>query len=418
MDSSQNVHQPTSCGVTARTSDRARRVLLVAPQPFYEDRGTCIAVRLVAEALGLLGYGTDLLTYPIGRTVDLPGTRVLRASNPFALRHVSIGFSPAKLLLDAGLVAALAARVRRLRYTAIHAVEEAAFPAVVLGRRLGIPVLYDMQSSLPDQMRRHWLFRSVAAQQLLRRCERWLLERADLVVCSSGLAMRVREIAPGAHVREWRFPSQPGGVSPDAVRDLRRALRIPDGARVALYSGTFEPYQGLAELVSALPTVVRRVPGAVLVLVGGNGATGAALSRQAATLGVGGSLRLVERQPRESVPGYLALADVLVSPRSYGENAPLKVFDYLAAGKPIVASNLACHSSVLGEDRAVLVPHTPDDLAHALTAVLEDPSLAARLGAGALRFAEEHLEPARFVRTLARSYDEVIARFHGVRAAE
>ncbi len=393
-------------------------MLLVAPQPFYEDRGTCIAVRQVAEALGLLGYFTDLLTYPIGRSIDVPGTRVLRASNPLALRHVGIGFSPAKLLLDAGLVAALAARVRRTRYTAIHAVEESAFPAVVLGHRLGIPVLYDMQSSLPDQMRRHWLFGGAAAQRVLRRCERWLLERADLVVCSSGLAACVREIAPGAQVREWRFPSQPGVVSPEAVRDLRRTLRIPEGARVALYSGTFEPYQGLAELVSALPTVVRQVPGAMLVLVGGNGATGAALSRQAASLGVGESIRLVARQPRESVPCFLALADVLVSPRSYGENAPLKVFDYLAAGKPIVASNLACHGSVLAADRAVVVPHTPDDLARALTAVLDDPGLAARLGAGALRFAEEHLEPARFVRTLARSYDEVIARFDGVRAGE
>src|SRR5215208_6963958 len=65
-----------------------RNVLVVAPQPFYEDRGTPIAVRRLLEALSELAYNVDVLTYPVGRDLELPGVRVLRTANPFGLRRV------------------------------------------------------------------------------------------------------------------------------------------------------------------------------------------------------------------------------------------------------------------------------------------------------------------------------------------
>lgn len=395
---------------SSATADRLLRVLLVAPQPFYEDRGTPIAVRQVVEALGVLGYSTDLLTYPIGRNIDLPGTTIVRAPNPLGMRRVRIGFSTRKLILDAALTGALAARLRRIRYDVIHAVEEAAFPAVFLGRRIGVPVLYDMQSSLPDQLRNHLLFRHPLVQYGLHRCQRWLLERADMVVASSGLAEQVMREVPSVSMREWHFPSSRRAVSLDSVQDLREDLRIPHHARVVLYSGTFEPYQGLSELLAALPAVVRAVGSVVLVLVGGSGPGCAELRRQAAALDLSRWVRVRERQPRDELPRFLALAQVVVSPRAYGGNAPLKVFDYLAAGKPIVASNPSCHRALLAEDRALLVPHTPADLARAITAVLSDPALAARLSAGALAFAESRLHTAGFVQAVGELYEELLGR--------
>ncbi len=392
------------------TAEGPLRVLLVAPQPFYEDRGTPIAVRQVAEALGVLGYRTDLLTYPIGRTIDLPGTTIVRAPNPLGMRRVRIGFSTRKLILDAALTGALAARLGRIRYDVIHAVEEAAFPAVFLGRRIGVPVLYDMQSSLPDQLRNHLLFRNALVQYALHRCQRWLLERADIVVASSGLAEQVMRAVPSVSMREWHFPSSRRPVSLDSVRDLREDLRIPDHARVVLYSGTFEPYQGLSELLAALPAVLRAVGSVVLVLIGGSRPGCAELRRQAASLDLTRWVRVRERRPRDELPGFLALAHVVVSTRAYGGNAPLKVFDYLAAGKPIVASNPSCHRAVLAGDRALLVPHTPGDLARAITAVLSDPALAARLSAGALAFAKTRLHIAGFVQAVGELYEELLAR--------
>ncbi len=383
------------------------RVLLVAPEPFYEDRGTCIAVREVAEALALLGHRTDLLTYPIGRDVPLPRTTILRAPKLLPMRSVKIGFSLRKLLLDAALVVALATQLRRVRYDVIHAVEEAAFPAVILGHRYGVPVLYDMQSSMPDQMRTHLIFRNPLALGILRSCERWLLTRADMVVASSGLAEQARQSVPSLRVREWHFPSSLRVVSTDSVQDLRQELRIQDHVRVVLYSGSFEPYQGLDELLAALPQVVRDVGNVVLVLVGGSPSACAELRREAEAMGLGRSVRIRERQARDRLPEFLALADVVVSPRAYGENAPLKIFDYLAAGKPIVASNAASHRWVLAEDRALLVEHTPAALARGISAVLSDPELEGRLRAGARAYAAKRLHPAGFVDAVGELYEEL-----------
>ena len=84
-----------NAGERAHVADvQERRILVVAPQPFYQDRGTPIAVRQVLEALSELGYPVDLLTFPVGLDVEIPGLEIIRAPNPFGIRRVPIGFSP------------------------------------------------------------------------------------------------------------------------------------------------------------------------------------------------------------------------------------------------------------------------------------------------------------------------------------
>jgi len=215
---------------------------------------------------------------------------------------------------------------------------------------------------------------------------------------------------PSVRIREWQFPSSRHAVSSDSVRDLRQELRIQDHARVVLYSGSFEPYQGLSEVLAAMPRVLRDVGNVVLVLVGGRPADCAELRHQAEALGLSRSVRIRERQPRARLPHFLALADLVVSPRAYGDNAPLKVFDYLAAGKPIVASSPGAHRWVLAEDRALLVEHTPAAIAHGMSAVLSDPGLAGRLSAGARAFAASRLQAAGFVEAVGALYEELRTR--------
>jgi len=386
-------------------------VLVVAPQPFYEDRGTPIAVCQVLQALSQLSYDVDLLTYPVGRMLEIPRVRYFRAANPFRVRRVPVGLSLAKLLLDASLVTELARRLSSDDgYSCIHAVEEAAFPAVVLGRRFGIPVIYDMQSSLPEQLARHLAFRNPLAQKILRRLEKWLLRRADSVVSSSGLAARVRALSPSTNLREWRYAGALPSVPAEQAETLRAELGIPAERPVVLYCGTFEPYQGLPELLAAIPLVKAEVPEVTFVLVGANESGGTSVSRAHASLVREGTLRVVKRQPRERIPSFLALADVLVSARAYGDNLPLKIFDYLAAGKPIVATDIPAHRAVLSEDRAVLTGLWSPDLARGIVRLLRDRELAARLAAAGRKYAEEKLGWFSFVRSVGELYQELNGR--------
>jgi glycosyltransferase involved in cell wall biosynthesis len=384
-----------------------RRILVVAPQPFYEDRGTPIAVRQVLQALGELGQAVDLLTFPIGSDVAIPGLRIFRSGNPFGFRSVPIGFSSRKLILDLPLMTSLRRLVASGRYWCIHAVEEAAFPAAFLARRYGIPLLYDMQSSLAEQVARIGPLGLPPARWMLDAMERWLLRRSSLVVTSAGLASRVARAVPEVPVREWHFPSAPADSSQVAVDCLREGLGLPSSGPVVLYSGTFEAYQGLSELIAAIPAVRHRMPDVTFVFVGADRANGLVAHAHAEALVAAGALRIVERQPREEMAAYLALADVLVSPRAYGGNLPLKIFDYLAAGRPIVATDIPTHRTVLSDDRAVLVAPDTASIARGILSVLCDPARAQRLAAAARQYAQTHLGWSRFVESVETLYAEV-----------
>jgi glycosyltransferase involved in cell wall biosynthesis len=387
-----------------------RRVLLVAPQPFYQDRGTPIAVRQVVEALGQLGYDVDLLTYPVGADIEAPGLRLLRTANPFGIKHVPVGLSVQKVLLDIPLSLEMNRQLSRGVFSCVHAVEEATFPAILLGRRYKVPVIYDMQSSLPEQLVTRPGFRSLPMRLLANRAERWLLARADTVVCSAGLKDRVHRVAPGARVREWHYP---GVLVPGTESDgdaLRRRLSIPVDVPVVLYGGTFEGYQGLTELIGAIPMVREKCPGATFVLVGAENGKGSAIRAQAAPLVEAGIVRIIDRQPRHVISSYFSMADILVSPRAHGGNLPLKIFDYLAAGRPVVATDIPTHRSVLNEQRAVLVPPHTRGLADGIVSLLGDPERAARLGHAARAYAEERLGWSSFVASLGDLYEEVHQR--------
>lgn len=391
----------------ARATVTGQSILVVAPQPFLEDRGTPIAVNQLVEALSMLGYGVDLLTYPHGRAIRHRGVRVFRVPNRFRLRAVPIGFSFRKLILDVELTIALWHRLRAHRYRCIHAVEEAAFPALVLGRRAGIPVIYDMQSSLPEQLAQRRLFRIRPVRAALDACERRLLRGVTAVMSSTGLATRVSSAAPAAQVGEWAYASEAGRVAREPAQRLRAELDVPENARLVLYTGTFEEYQGLDVLLSAIPAVCRSVPEAVFVCVGGNAGEDGLVKRKAAKLNLNGRLLLLPRQQRQRVPAFLAMADVLVSPRVYGENLPLKIFDYLAAGRPIVATDIPAHRSVLTPERAVLVPPDAEGLASGIRDVLLDPTLAERLAGAAHAYADRHLGQAAFVESVQELYRRV-----------
>ena len=383
------------------------RLLFLAPQPFLADRGTPIALRQVLKALGELGIRSDVVTYPMGRDPDLQGVRVLRAANPFGIRTVPVGFSLRKVVLDLSLAVRAHRTLKDGRYVAIQASEEAAFLAVILGRGPGLPIIYDMQSSLPEQLGEHGVFRLPPVRWLLERCERWLMKRVDMIITSAGLGAYAEGLAGDTPVREWEFHAPTEAVAPAEVDALRAQLALPTDARVVLYTGTFARYQGLALLMGAVPQILEAVPSAVVVLVGGD--------ETEAELFPGlnvphGAVRVVSRRPRRKMRRYYALADLVVSPRTTGRNVPLKVFDYLGAGKAIVATDVHAHRAILNDDLALLVRPTSDDLARGIRLMLEDEGLRRRYIAAAEAYARERLGWEPFVRTLSANYAAILGR--------
>jgi len=157
---------------------------------------------------------------------------------------------------------------------------------------------------------------------------------------------------------------------------------------MVLYTGTFEAYQGIDLLFAAMKPVLAQLPDARLVLAGGHPEQVERARREAEAVGIGASTVFVGERPADEIPAYLKAADALVSPRSRGKNTPLKIYQYLRSGKPIVATNLLTHTQVLDAAVAELTDPTSEAFGAGILRVLRDRDRAAAISRAARALAD------------------------------
>jgi glycosyltransferase involved in cell wall biosynthesis len=364
---------------------------MIAPEPFFEPRGTPFSEFHRIRALTALGHQVDLVTYPFGRDVSMAGLRIFRCIRPPFVRSVRIGPSITKIPLDALLTLAVLRRALGGRYDAIHSHEEAGVIGVAMATMMRVPHLYDMHSSLPQQLTNFAFSGSVLIRRIFTALERLMIKRSRVVVviCPS-LEETVRLIDP--HARTVLIENAPGSSEEEATAEqaaaIRQSLGVAGNAPIVLYTGTFEAYQGLDLLFDAMAIVHASRPEARLVLAGGKPDQIARARGHARAAGIEAATIFAGERPAGEIPAYLLAADVLVSPRSRGTNTPLKIYQYLRSGKPIVATRLLTHTQVLNDDTAVLTGATAREFAGGILAALTDGVWAAAIGKQARHLAD------------------------------
>ena len=363
---------------------------MIAPEPFFEPRGTPFSEFHRIRALVELGHTVDLVTYPFGKDVAVPGLRVFRSVRPPFISEVRIGPSFAKIPLDALLTLTVIRRALSQRYDAVHSHEEGSFIGVVLAAVLGVPHLYDMHSSLPQQLTNFAFSRSRVLRRIFEVLERFVIRRSRVViVICPHLEETVRNI--DRVVPTVLIENSPGsGDAPVAGsgRRIRQELGLSVATPMVLYTGTFEAYQGLDLLFAAAAYVKQRRPDVRTVLAGGRPDQIDAARAAARAAGLGDAVIFAGQRPAHEIPAFLDAADVLVSPRSSGTNTPLKIYQYLRSGRPIVATRLLTHTQVLDDAVAFLSAATPEGFGAAVLDALSDPDRARMVGARARQLAE------------------------------
>jgi glycosyltransferase involved in cell wall biosynthesis len=363
---------------------------MIAPEPFFEPRGTPFSEYHRIRALTDLGHSVDLVTYPFGRDVVLPGLRVFRCVRPPFIRDVRIGPSWAKVPLDLTLLLTAVRRVLTGRYDAVHSHEEGSLIGVVLAALLGVPHLYDMHSSLPQQLSNFAFTRSPTLTRVFSLMERFVVRRSKvvIVICPQ-LEEVVRAIAPAVPaVLIENAPGSGGTPVAGSGARVRCELSLTPDTPMILYTGTFEHYQGLDLLFAAARDVILTRPDARFVLAGGRPDQIVAARAEAEQAGVAGAVIFAGQRPAEEIPSFLDAADALVSPRSTGTNTPLKIYQYLRSGRPIIATRLLTHTQVLDDTIAILTPPTPEGFAAGILTALQDPGRARAIGDRARELAE------------------------------
>jgi glycosyltransferase involved in cell wall biosynthesis len=384
------------------------RILVLAPHPFFQARGTPLAVRRVLEFLGSRGHRLDLLTLHEGENVDIPNCQIHRIARPFGIRNIRPGFSLKKVVCDVFMFAKCLRMVRKNRYDLIHAVEESAFIAAAMQRLTGIPYIYDMDSSLAEQ-----LVDAYPALQFafptLRRCEAMAVRHSlgVLTVCAA-----LEDVAHG------HAPDKPIGRVEDTTL-LRPAgthganghgsdTTLPPGVRpetpLAMYVGNLEHYQGIGLLLDGFRHTLMRVPQAHLVIVGGLSEDIAQYRQRANRLGIVSQVHFLGPRPVTSLNGLLKRADVLVSPRLKGLNTPMKIYSYLDSGTAVLATRLRTHTQVLDDRTAYLVAPEPEALGNGLADLLSDPALRERLARQAKAYVQQEFTPEAAERKLGSFY--------------
>jgi glycosyltransferase involved in cell wall biosynthesis len=386
------------------------RILLLAPQPFFQARGTPIAVRLVLEFLSARGHQVDVLTYHEGSDVAIPNCRIVRIPRLPGTGNIRPGFSLKKVLCDVVMLGTCARMMHRVRYDLVHAVEESAFIAAALQPFTGVPYVYDMDSSLAEQLIDSFPPLELAGP-LLRACEAVAVRRSAgvLTVCAAlqDIARLHAPDTPVGRVEDTTLLAPANGANRNGGSHLPPETA---GAPVAMYVGNLEHYQGIDLLLEGFRHTLDQMQQARLVIVGGRKDDITRYGQRADALGIGRAVHFLGPKPVSDLADLLREADVLVSPRLKGTNTPMKIYSYLDSGTAVLATRLRTHTQVLDDRTAYLVDPEPVALGNGLATLLRDDSLREGLAARAKDHVLREFTPEAAARKLDAFYSAIEAR--------
>jgi len=389
-------------------NSRQLKILMVAPQPFFRARGTPFSVLHRIRALCSAGHTVDLVTYPFGEDIEISGLSIHRAGKPPFISDVKIGPSVAKLALDVPIYFKTRTLLKNGSYDLIHSHEEAAFFCVGLSREFALPHVYDMHSSLPQQLDTFGSYNLAPIRRLFKYLEDRVLSSCVgvITICQDLADTAVQSCGDTPHAMiENTADDREAFAKSDT--DVRAMLGL-EGKVVILYTGTFESYQGLDILMNAMEILLSRCPIAHLVMVGGRPEQVERFKKIVGKLGISDNVSFTGTIPPSQIPSFQDSADMIVSPRSSGTNSPLKLYGYLRSGRPLVATNMYTHTQVLDEDVALLVAPTPEGLAAGMQQLIDNPELAKTLGANAVQRADKEYSDRAYIEKVVSFYEKVL----------
>ncbi|HEY8550033.1 MAG TPA: glycosyltransferase family 4 protein [Vicinamibacterales bacterium] len=385
------------------------RVLVIAPTPFFGDRGCHVRIYEEVRALAALGIDTLVTTYPTGR--DLPDVRTWRATPVPGFRARELGPSYGRVVLDGSL---LAATIRAARSYRPHILHAHLHEGILLGhivRRTAwrVPLVADLQGGLRAELTDHGFVGSDGVgARALERFERWLVRRPDLLVVSSSAADAWLE---SLGVGDAAIERIPDGVDldvfhpapPDPALVARYGLQ---GKRVIVFLGVLTPYQGVDLLLESVPAVIAAVPDAHFLLMGYPYVE--EYQAKVNAMGLARHVTLTGRVPYDEACAHLNLGTLAVSAKQSLTEANGKLLNYMACGVPVVATDTAVNRELLGDAGRYVPLGSSAALASAMVELLGNEDDRRRRGAQLRARAEAEFAWSAAGRRLAAAYDRLL----------
>jgi len=353
---------------------------MLAPTPFFADRGCHVRIYEEARALKELGNSVEIVTYHIGR--DLPGISIHRIASIPWYSKLEAGPSWHKPYLDILLFFKALSIARVFKPDLIHAhLHEGAFIGILLKKILRIPLVFDCQGSLTGEIIDHgFVSKGSFIAAVFGWLESFINKSVDAIITSSTPAAEmlvtnwcvpkgsVTAVTDGVNTDEF-FPSDRA-----TARDM---LGLPEHVPVAAFLGLFNRYQGVDLLLEVISLLKKRGSRIHFLLMGFPEEKYRGLALAA---GIGDMITFTGKVDYAQASLYLSAADVALSPKISLTEANGKLFNYMACGLPCLVFDTPVNREILGDTGTYAGFADPVDFADKLEVLLGDAHSSAELG--------------------------------------
>jgi glycosyltransferase involved in cell wall biosynthesis len=395
------------------------KILKIAPTPFFADRGCHVRILEESRVLQARGHRIRVCTYHIGR--DLPDVKTERIIDIPWYKKLDAGPSWHKYYLDILLALKSLWIAMKDRPDVIHAhLHEGVFVGYFISRILGVPLLFDLQGSLVGEMMAHEF---ISDRGIFFRFNRFL-ERVtnglpDVIMASSVGAANFLKSQPSINGKKIHVI--PEGVdcrlydNVEGIDELRAEIGIPKSSVVVIYLGLLYHYQGIDSLLEVIPTIISQVPDVHFLVIGFPNAD--YYKRIATERGLADWTSFVGRVDYAELPRYLALGDVAVTPKDSETEANSKIYNFMAAGLPVVAYDTPTNRQILGDLGVYARLRDKKDLARVLVDLVKDKKRMEDLGRQVKQRAAEQFSWDAVGLRIERIYDS-LTKWRTGRAAQ
>ncbi len=381
------------------------KILMVAPEPVFEPRGTPFSVIYRIKALSELGHEVDLLTYHIGSDIDIKNLNICRIPRIPFCRSIKIGPSVKKIFLDIFLFIKTVIYLIKNRYDAVHSHEEAAFWCVLPAKIFRIPHVYDMHSSLPQQLSNFGFLNFFPFRNIFRGLEAFVIRnsRSVITICND-LYDTARNIDSKANIVNIENIFDNSAIFQEDASELERYREHFENRIVVLYYGTMEKYQGIDLLIRSFNLAAEKNRSLLLLMIGGR--DDQILHYSSMVKHKDSTLFIRPVSPGQLKP-FTDRADMLITARTRGTNTPLKLYGYIRAGKPIIATDIYSHTQVLNNDIALLCKPEASAVADAISRAAGDSLLRNTLSDNCLKYAEDRYSNENYIKKVKEAYSYI-----------
>lgn len=351
------------------------KILMIAPTPFFADRGC--HVRIFEEIKVLKGLGNDVTVYTYHLGKNLENINIKRIKNIKWYKKTSAGPSYKKIYLDYLLLTKILKEVKKKEYDIIHAhLHEGALIGSIVSHFKKIPLVFDYQGSLVKEMKDHGYLKNKLIEKIFKFVENKITKSSQYILTSSTKSKKALDeegytnaipILDGVDTNEFNKRD---------VEELKKELGL-ENQKIVTYLGVLNKYQGIDLLINTIPSVIKEVKDAQFIIAGYPNVEH--YKKLAEKLGVSKNITFTGRLDYKRAPEFISLGDIAISLKLSKTEANGKLYNYMACNVPTIATDNEINREILQETGIYCNPDE-EEIAYQLVRLLKNKKLRETLG--------------------------------------